>query len=86
MYPDNLFDTEIAYFEAHRQEWVANHYGKFAVLQGEAVYGFFDTGLNAYESGVRQFGNTPFMIKEVLPEDFVLHIPALTHGLMYAHH
>ncbi len=81
----NLFDTETAYFEAHREEWVMSHQDKFAVLKGEAVHGFYDTAMAAYESGVLQFGSDRFMIKQVLPEDYVLHIPSLTHGLLHAH-
>jgi len=85
--PVKLFAQEMDFFEVHRQEWVNLYPRKFAVLKGAAVHGFYDTSMAAYESGVRQFGeNTPFMIKEVLPEDIVLHIPALTCGLMYAHH
>lgn len=50
-----------------------------------SLLGTFDTAEAAYVEGVHRFGNTPFLIKEILPEEPVAHLPALSLGLLRAH-
>jgi hypothetical protein len=83
--PVEQLAKEIAYFEAHRDELVKISQGKFALIKGEECFGTFDTAENAYEEGARQFGNEPFLIQEVLPEDPIQDMPAFCLGLLHAH-
>lgn len=57
--------TELDYFEEHRDELCREHLGKFVVVKGRSVHGFYDTDVEAYEAGVEKFGLEPFMIKKV---------------------
>ena len=78
-------ETEIHYFEQHRVEWVKHHREKFALVKGETLHGIYDTADNAYEAGVEAWGNVPFLIKQILPEDPIEQVPALVHGLIHAY-
>ncbi len=80
-----MLETELAFFELHRAQWVRVHPGKYALIKGEQLEGMYDSSGNAYTEGVKRWGNVPFLIKEVLPEDRVEQSPALTHGLINAH-
>jgi hypothetical protein len=53
--------------------------------QGIGLVGAVDTPENAYKAGLERFGNTSFLIKQVLPQDPVAHVPALSLGLIRAH-
>lgn len=76
---------EQAFFEANKAHWLAEHKGKFALIKGSTLVGAFDTQENAYVAGVQKFGNVPFLIKQILEEEPVTHLPALTLGLLRAH-
>ena len=77
-------ETEQAYFERHRDEWLRHHADKFVVIKEEECAGFFDTFDAAYAAGIDKWGVVTFLIKEVLAEDRIEFIPALTLGLIYA--
>lgn len=79
-----VLEIESQFFERHRVEWLEHHQGKFALIRGEHAEGFFDTAETAYEAGVGVWGNQPFLIKQVLPEDPIEQLPALVYGLVYA--
>ncbi len=78
-------EQELAYFEAHRAQWLIEHPGKFVLIKGSDFVGAFDTPENAYKAGLERFGNTPFLIKQVLAQDPIAHAPALSLGLLRAH-
>lgn len=66
-----VLETELAYFEQHREEWLKVHPGKFALIRGEQLESTYDSDGNAYKAGVALWGNVPFLIKEILPVDRV---------------
>ena len=66
-----VLETEVAYFEQHREEWLKVHLGKFALIRGEQLESVYDSDGNAYEAGAALWGNVPFLIKEILPVDRV---------------
>ena len=78
-------EQELAYFEANRTRLLTEHPGKYVLIKAAELVGAFDTPENAYTAGLQRFGNTPFLIKQVLPEDPVNHVPALSLGLIRAH-
>jgi hypothetical protein len=77
--------AEREFFDAHRAELLRDHRGKFVLIKDAHLVGAFDTAENAYIAGVRQFGNVPFLIKQVVETEPVAHIPVLTLGLLGAH-
>jgi len=78
-------EKEIQFFEQHRSEWITHYEGKFALVVCVELVGTFDTSEAAYEVGVERFGNVPMLIKQIVREDSVACIPALTLGLICAH-
>jgi hypothetical protein len=68
---------ELGFFDQHREEWFGHHPGKFVLIKGVAVHGFYDTMDRAYEVGCHIWGDVPFLIKEVLLIDRVNYIPTI---------
>ena len=65
----SILRLEIEAFEKNRVEWLKHHAGKFAVLKGSDICGFYDSDENALVAGLEKYGDVPFLIKEVLEED-----------------
>ena len=69
-----LFQSERAYFDAHKAELLSRHRGQFAVIKGSRLVGVFDSDRLAYEAGYADVGNVPFLIREVTEEEPVVHV------------
>lgn len=63
--------TETAYFDHNRKRWLKEgHEGKWCVIQGEKLLGFYTDMGKAYLAGTKEFGeDATFLVKELLPED-----------------
>lgn len=79
-----MFEQEIAYYNQHRQDFLSRYEWKYLLIRGSEFVGAFDDPQDAYQAGLRKFGNVPFLIKQVLREERVEHIPALSLGLIHA--
>jgi len=73
---------ESAFFEEKRAEWLQHYAGQFAVVKDRQLVGTFTTFQEAYGAAIRQFGNVPVLIRQVLEHDPPQHVPALMHGLI----
>lgn len=73
---------ELEFFEAHRQEFLQQHRGKYALIKDDECIGFFDDDITAFEEGVKRFGQAPFLIRQVLDTNRVELTPALVCGLI----
>jgi hypothetical protein len=74
-------ERELAFFEAHRLEWVKEHSGKFVAVQDETLLGFFDEWEQAVMAAYKAFGaSREFLIKEVLEKDRVVYIGGVVVG------
>jgi len=81
----DVLKAELAYFERIKPELLQHHLGKFALIKGEELLGTFTKRDEAYEEGVKRLGNAPMLIKQIVLQDPVEQVPALTHGLLNAH-
>ena len=81
---DKPLQIELAYYEANRRRFLEIAPVKYVLIRGEGDFGFFDTAENAYKAGADVFGLEPFLIKQVLPEDEIIDVPAYTLGLIHA--
>ncbi len=79
-----ILEQELAYYNQHRADLLSKYEGKFLLIKGSELVGSFENAEAAYQEGLRRFGNTPFLIKQVLREERVEHIPALTLGIVHA--
>jgi hypothetical protein len=77
-------ESEIKFFEEHREELLVRAPGKFALIKGAEYIDTFDNAENAYREGARRFPRQPFLIQEILPTDRIQQIPAYYSGAMYA--
>ena len=74
--------TELEYFQKHKQEYLKLYKGQFVLIKGEQLAGTYTTEAEAYGAGLEKFGNTPFFIKQVLDDDETVSYHALTAGVL----
>jgi len=79
-----MFEQELAYYNEHREEFLSKHEWKHLLIKGRELVGVFDDAQTAYVKGLSRFGNNPFLIKQVLREEPVQQIPALSLGILVA--
>lgn len=82
MNEQNPFQTELEYFQRHKQEYLKLYKNQFVLIKGEEFAGAFTTEAEAYKAGLDRFGNEPFLIKQVLDNDETVSYPALTVGVL----
>ena len=73
---------ELHFFEKNKEEYLKHYKGQFVLIKGKKLIGSFTTEEEAYKTGVEQFGNTPFLINQVVKKEPINAIPALMLGLM----
>jgi len=61
----------IAFFNAHRADWICGNLGDWAVVSPAGLLGFYGDYQEAYLAGSYTFGQGPFLLKEVIHEDRV---------------
>jgi hypothetical protein len=82
MSEQNPLQTELEYFQQHKQEYLKLYKGQFVLIKGTEFAGAFTTEAEAYKAGLEKFGNTPFFIKQVLDRDETASYPALAAGVL----
>ena len=58
-------------FDEHIQEWQDTKLGKFVLIKGENIIGFYDNLQDVFEDGVKRFGLEDFFIEQILPSESV---------------
>ncbi len=73
MAPD--LDTELKTYEKHRDHLLATAEGKFVLIHNDEVVGAYDSKMDAIAQGYQQFGNVPFLVKQIvkieMPQNFI---------------
>ena len=69
-------DRETAYYKDHKEEFL-EHEGKFVVICGEELAGFWETYEDALQVACNRFGLEPFMIKKIEAKEPVHYIRGL---------
>lgn len=75
-------EEEIQYFEKNKAELLAKHEGKFVVICGKDLLGAYDTFENAFNAGIKAFGDRQFLVRKASPLEPNLTNLALMHGLI----
>jgi len=78
----NPLKKESRFFERNKSRFVKNYLRQFVLIRDNNLIGSYTTEEEAYKAGIEKFGNTPFLIKQVLKKEPVLTIPALMVGLI----
>jgi len=76
-----VLQTELETYASRKSDLLAEARGKYVLIHGGEVVGTYDTEGDAISQGYRQFGNVPFLVKEVVeveqPATFVSNLLAL---------
>jgi hypothetical protein len=82
---NQTLSEEYAYFNEIKKELTNNNYeGKYALIKGHNLVGIYDTDTDAYQVGIMQYGNEPFLIVKISQENEIFWIPTLELGLLDA--
>ena len=71
-------DSEKRTYDAHLGEW-GNYQGKYVLIRGSEVVGFFDTYSDAITQGYERFGLDQFLVKQVDSTHRVQYVTRLVH-------
>src|SRR5205809_391343 len=70
-----ILEAELKTYEQHKNELLATARGKFALIRGTEVLGVYDSKMDAIAQGYKQFGNVPFLVKQIVevetPQNFL---------------
>lgn len=70
-----ILDTELKTYEQHRDHLIGTAEGKFVLIRNDQVIGVYDSKMDAIAQGYQQFGNVPFLVKQILkievPQNFI---------------
>ncbi len=61
-----ILDTELKTYEQNRDQLLGTAEGKFVVIHNSQVIGLYDSKMDAIVVGYQQFGNVPFLVKQVV--------------------
>lgn len=64
-------EHESRVFDQHIEEWRRGRLGKFVLIKGDDVVGFFDSLDKAFTVGTGRFGLEPFLVRQIVPKDVV---------------
>jgi len=81
---ESTLQKEIQYYAKIKTELLKAHAGKFALIKDEKLVGTFDTDRDAYEAGLRELGNVPFLVIQILETNPHPWIPVVQLGLLNA--
>ncbi len=70
-----ILDSEMKTYEGNRDQLLAKAEGKFVLIRNDQVVGIYESKMDAIGQGYRQFGNVPFLVKQIVrvetPQNFV---------------
>ena len=70
-----LLDEELKTYDEHRESLLGPAEGKFVLIRKDQIIGVYDSKMDAIAQGYQQFGNVPFLVKQVLkvetPQNFI---------------
>jgi len=69
---NEVLSRELKTYEENFVSLLGAHEGKFVLIHGEKIVGTFDSQMDAIACGYREFGNVPFLVKQVLKFDVPL--------------
>lgn len=77
-------EKELKFYRSQYKELLSHYENQFILIKGDKLLGSFTTDLEAYEAGLEQVGNKPFLIKQVAKGNDVERAPTLVLGLLNA--
>jgi len=84
MQTEKPLQKEFDYYQSTKAELLKDKIGKFALIKGDKLISTFDTDADAYKAGLLEFGNVPFLVIQIVPNNDKSWIPILELGLLNA--
>jgi hypothetical protein len=81
----STLEKERAFFKANQAEWSKAYLGKFVLVKGDKLIGFFDNPEKAVSEGLRRFGAESFLVRGVDEKDETVRIPTLMFSFLNAY-
>ena len=82
----NTLDKELETYSLKEAELKQNHLGRYVLIKGETIVGFFNTINEALCEGTRLYGLEPYLVRRIGDPVTTPSIPALSLGLLRADH
>lgn len=79
-----MFEKELEYYRENKDTLLQHNENQFVVIKNNKLIGAFTTEQEAYEGGLKQLGNVPFLVKRVTKEEEIIRFPALAVGVVNA--
>jgi len=76
---------ELEYFVSVKEDLLKHHRNQYVLIKGKGLVGTYSTFEEAFNDGVKQLGNVPFLVRQVQEKDEVVQFPALAVGAINAH-
>jgi hypothetical protein len=80
----NTLDKELETYSLKETELRQNHLGRYVLIKGDTVVGFFNSINEALSEGTRLYGLEPYLVRRVGDPVTKLQVPALSLGLIRA--
>ena len=77
-----MLEQERQFYTANLNDWLSRYPGKFVVITGQDLIGFYDTMEDALTEGARRVGLQPFLVRRVERKPDEISVPALTLGIL----
>jgi hypothetical protein len=79
-----MLEEERRFYEENLPQWIDQYADRFVLVKGRDLIGTFNTMEEALAQGARLFGLQSFLVRQVLPNQPELHVPALALGILRA--
>jgi len=77
-------EKELEFYKSQYKRLISLYENKFVLIAGNKLLNCFTTEAEAYEAGLEELGNQPFLIKKVIKGEDIERAPALVLGLLNA--
>ena len=69
-----MLDIELKTYEQNRDQLLGTAEGKYVLIHNKQIVGIYDSKMDAIATGYQQFGNVPFLVKQIVkveaPQNF----------------
>lgn len=62
-------EKELKFYENNKKKLLKQFENKFVLIKNSELAGIFDNAENAYDEGLKKFGNSPMFIKKVTTDE-----------------
>lgn len=65
------------YYLSKKEELLQEYDGQFIIIKSEDIRGPFPTWEEAFRAGIKEFGNIPMLIKQVVRKEPTIRLPSM---------